>query len=137
MNYWLVKSEPSAYSWDAFVKDGGTHWDGVRNYQARNNLRAMKRGDLVLYYHSGAGPGVVGVAKVVKEAYRDPTADDDRWVAIDLEPVRALKTPVLLGDIKKEKRLKNISLLKQGRLSVVPVTKEEFDVIVSIGSTGK
>ncbi len=137
MNYWLVKSEPSTYSWDAFVKDGRTHWDGVRNYQARNNLRAMKRGDLVLYYHSGAGPGVVGVAKVVKESYQDPTTDDDRWVAVDLEPVRALKTAVPLGDIKKEKRLKNISLLKQGRLSVVPVTKEEFDVIVSIGSTGK
>lgn len=137
MNYWLVKSEPSTYSWDAFVKDGSTRWDGVRNYQARNNLRAMKRGDLVLYYHSGAEPGIVGIAKVVKESYQDPTTDDDRWVAIDLEPVRALKTAVPLGDIKKEKRLKNISLLKQGRLSVVPVTKEEFDVIVSIGSTGK
>lgn len=137
MNYWLVKSEPSAYSWDDLVKDGGTRWDGVRNYQARNNLRAMKKGDLVLYYHSGAEPGVVGIAKVVKEAYQDPATDDDRWVAIDLEPVRALKAPVPLGDIKKEKRLKNISLLKQGRLSVVPVTKEEYEAVLSMGSVGK
>ena len=134
MNYWLVKSEPSAYSWDDFVKDGGTRWDGVRNYQARNNLRDMKKGDLVLYYHSGALPEVVGTAKVVKGSYQDPTTDDDRWVTIDLAPVKPLKRPVALGDIKNEKRLKDISLIKQGRLSVMPVTKEEYDVILGMGS---
>jgi len=134
MNYWLVKSEPSAYSWDDLVKDGGTRWDGVRNYQARNNLRNMKKGDLVLYYHSGALPEVVGTAKVVKGSYQDPTTDDDRWVTIDLAPVKPLKRPVALGDIKNEKRLKDISLIKQGRLSVMPVTKEEYDVILGMGS---
>jgi len=134
MNYWLVKSEPSAYSWDDLVKDGGTRWDGVRNYQARNNLRNMKKGDLVLYYHSGALPEVVGMAKVVKGSYQDPTTDDERWVAVDLEPVKPLKRPVALGDIKNEKRLKDISLIKQGRLSVMPVTKEEYDVILGMGS---
>lgn len=134
MNYWLVKSEPSAYSWDDLVKDGGTRWDGVRNYQARNNLRNMKKGDLVLYYHSGALPEVVGTAKVVKGSYQDPTTDDERWVAVDLEPVKPLKRPVALGDIKNEKRLKDISLIKQGRLSVMPVTKEEYDVILGMGS---
>ena len=134
MNYWLVKSEPSAYSWDDLVKDGGTRWDGVRNYQARNNLIAMKKGDLVLYYHSGALPEVVGTAKVVKGSYQDPTTDDERWVAVDLEPVKPLKRPVALGDIKNEKRLKDISLIKQGRLSVMPVTKEEYDVILGMGS---
>ena len=134
MNYWLVKSEPSTYSWDDLVKDGGTRWDGVRNYQARNNLRNMKKGDLVLYYHSGALPEVVGTAKVVKGSYQDPTTDDERWVAVDLEPVKPLKRPVALGDIKNEKRLKDISLIKQGRLSVMPVTKEEYDVILGMGS---
>ncbi len=137
MNYWLVKSEPSAYSWDGLVKDGGTRWDGVRNYQARNNLRAMKKGDLVLYYHSGAQPEIAGVAKVAKESYQDPTTDDDRWVAVDLTPVKPLKRPVPLDDIKKEKRLSNISLIKQGRLSVMPVTKDEYDVILGMGSGKK
>jgi len=134
MNYWLVKSEPSAYSWDDLVKDGGTRWDGVRNYQARNNLIAMKKGDPVLYYHSGALPEIVGTAKVVKGSYQDPTTDDERWVAVDLEPVKPLKRPVALGDIKNEKRLKDISLIKQDRLSVMPVTKEEYDVILGMGS---
>ncbi len=133
MNYWLVKSEPSAYSWDDLVKDGGTRWDGVRNYQARNNLRAMKKGDPVLYYHSGALPEVAGVAKVAKESYQDPTTDDERWVAVDIAPVKPLKRPVSFDDIKKEKRLRNISLIKQGRLSVMPVTKEEYDVILGLG----
>lgn len=137
MNYWLVKSEPSTYSWDDLVKDGRTCWDGVRNYQARNNLKAMKKGNLVLYYHSGAEPEVVGIAKVMKESYQDPTTDDNRWVAIDLEPAGALMTPVPLDEIKRDKRLKDIALIKQGRLSVVPVTKVEFDVIVSIGSADK
>lgn len=136
VNYWLVKSEPSAYSWDDLVKDVGTRWDGVRNYQARNNLRAMKKGDLVLYYHSGAQPEIAGVAKVAKESYQDPTTDDDRWVAVDLTPVKPLNRPVPLDDIKKEKRLSNISLIKQGRLSVMPVTKDEYDVILGMGSGG-
>jgi len=134
MGYWLVKSEPSTYSWDDLVEDGSTRWDGVRNYQARNNLGAMKKGDLVLYYHSGAAPEIVGVAKVAKESYPDPTTDDERWVAVDIAPVKPLKRPVALGEIKKEKRLKDISLIKQGRLSVMPVTKEEYDVILGMGS---
>lgn len=134
MNHWLVKSEPSAYSWEDLVKDGGTRWDGVRNYQARNNLNGMKKGDPVLYYHSGALPEIVGIARVAKESYQDPTTDDERWVAVDLAPVKPLKKPVTLEDIKKEKRLSNISLLKQGRLSVMPVTKEEYDVILGMGS---
>jgi predicted RNA-binding protein with PUA-like domain len=137
MNYWLVKSEPSTYSWDDLVRDGSTRWDGVRNYQARNNLSAMKKGDLVLYYHSGAAPEVVGIAKVVKESYRDPTTDDERWVAVDLAPVKPLKSPVLLDDIKKEKRLGNISLIRQGRLSVMPVAKEEYEVILGLESGKK
>lgn len=135
MSHWLVKSEPSTYSWDDLVKDGGTRWDGVRNYQARNNLQAMKKGDLVLYYHSGEGPAVVGIAKVVKESYPDPTTDDDRWVAVDIEPVKPLKNPVPLASIKKEKGLQNIALLKQGRLSVVPVTKEEYDIILKMSGS--
>ncbi|KAB2831793.1 MAG: EVE domain-containing protein [Candidatus Dadabacteria bacterium] len=137
MDHWLVKSEPSTYSWDDLVRDGGTRWDGVRNYQARNNLGAMKKGDLVLYYHSGAEPGVVGIAKVVKESYRDPTTDDERWVAVDIAPVKPLKSPVPLDVIKKEKRLGNISLIKQGRLSVMPVTKDEYEVILGLGSGKK
>ncbi len=134
MNHWLVKSEPSTYSWDDLVKDGSTRWDGVRNYQARNNLVAMKKGDPVLYYHSGAAPGIVGIARVVTESYQDPTTDDERWVAVDLEPVKPLKNPVPLDDIKKEKRLGDISLIKQGRLSVMPVTKGEYDVILGMAS---
>ena len=137
MNYWLVKSEPSTYSWDDLVRDGSTRWDGVRNYQARNNLNGMKKGDLVLYYHSGAPPEVVGVAKVVKESYQDPTTDDERWVAVDLSPEKELKSPVPLDAIRKEKRLGSISLLKQGRLSVMPVTKDEYDVILELGSGKK
>lgn len=132
MSYWLVKSEPSAYSWDDLVRDGRTDWTGVRNYQARNNLKSMKKGDLVLYYHSNEGLAIVGVAKVVKEAYQDPTTDDERWVAVDIEPVKPLKNPVSLADIKKEKSLQNIALLKQGRLSVVPVTKGEYDAILKM-----
>lgn len=137
MNYWLVKSEPFKYSWDDFVKDGRTYWDGVRNYQARNNLKAMKKGDRVLYYHSNKGLEVVGIAKVVKEFYQDPTTDDDRWVVVDLEPVKALRHPVPLSDIKREQRLQNISLIKQSRLSVMPVTKDEFDLILKMSSGEK
>ena len=133
MNYWLVKSEPSKYSWEQFLKDGWTYWDGVRNYQARNNLKAMKKGDLVLFYNSNEGKEVVGIARVMKEAYPDPTTDDERWVVVDLEPVETLKKPVSSEEIKRDKRLKNIALIKQGRLSVMPLTKEEFEVIVKKG----
>lgn len=135
MGYWLVKSEPSAYSWDDLVRDGRTDWTGVRNYQARNNLKSMKKGDLLLYYHSNVGLAVVGTARVVKESYQDPTTDDDRWVAVDIEPVKPLKNPVTLADIKKEKKLQDIALVRQGRLSVVPVTKDEYDAILKM-STG-
>ena len=114
-----------------FLKDGSTYWDGVRNYQARNNLKNMKNGDMVLFYHSNEGLEVVGIAKVIKEAYQDPTTNDQRWVVVDLEPFETLKKPVPL--IKKDKRLKNIALVKQSRLSVMPLTKEEFDVILDKG----
>ncbi len=134
MNYWLVKSEPVKYSWEKFNQDGRTFWDGVRNYQARNNLKAMKEGDLVLYYHSNEGKAVVGIAKVVKEFYQDPTTDDTNWVVVDLSPVESLKNPVTLEQIKNDERLKNISLVRQGRLSVMPLQAEEFDRIVELGS---
>ncbi len=134
MNYWLVKSEPFKYSWDDLVKDGSTYWDGVRNYQARNNLKAMKKGDLVLYYHSNEGKEVVGVSRVTKEFYQDPTIDDDRWVVVDIEPVNKLNNPVSLADIKKDKRLQKVPLITQSRLSVMPVTKNDFDTIIKMGN---
>ena len=133
MKYWLVKSEPFRYSWEMFLKDGSTYWDGVRNYQARNNLKNMKNGDLVLFYHSNEGLEVLGIAKVIKEAYQDPTTNDQRWVVVDLAPFETLKKPVALDEIKKDKRLKNIALIKQSRLSVMPITKEEYEVIVAKG----
>lgn len=133
MNYWLVKSEPCKYSWDQFVKDKRTYWDGVRNYQARNNLNAMKKGDAVLFYHSNEDLAVVGIARVVKEAYQDPTTEDQRWVVVDLEPVEPLSHPVPLSEMKQDQRLQNIALIRQGRLSVMPLTKEEFEVIVVRG----
>lgn len=132
MAYWLVKSEPFKYGWDQFVKDGQTHWDGVRNYAARNNLRAMKRGDLVFYYHSNEGLEIVGIAKVVKEAYQDPTTDEEAWVVVDLKPVRKLKNPVGLKDVKEEKRLQNMDLLRLGRLSVQSVKEEEWKVVMEM-----
>lgn len=134
MQYWLVKSEPVKYSWEKFNKDGRTFWDGVRNYQARNNLREMKTGDLVLFYHSNDGKEVVGIAKVVKEAYQDPTTEDKNWVVVDLSPVEALKTPVTLETIKADERLKDVGLIRQGRLSVMGLKREEFDRIVELGS---
>lgn len=134
MNYWLVKSEPFKYSWDKFNKDGRTFWDGVRNYQARNNLREMKVGDLVLFYHSNEGKEVVGIAKVLKEFYQDPTTEDKNWVVVDLAPIESLKNPVTLETIKADPRLQNISLVKQGRLSVMGMKVEEFDRIVELGS---
>ena len=134
MKYWLVKSEPGNYSWDDLVKDGWTYWDGVRNYQARNNLKEMKKGDQVLYYHSNVGLEIVGIAKVIKEHYQDPTTPDDRWVVVDIEPVKPLISPVPLKDIKSTPALKNIPLLKNSRLSVMPVTKKEFDLILKMGA---
>ena len=134
MNYFLVKSEPFKYSWDQFNKDGETFWDGVRNYQARNNLKAMKKGDLVLYYHSNEGKEVVGLAKVVKEFYQDPTTEDERWVVVDLAPVETFKHPVTLETIKADPLLQDIALVRQGRLSVMPLKAEEFDRIVQLGN---
>jgi predicted RNA-binding protein with PUA-like domain len=132
MNYWLVKSEPFKYSWDQFVKDGSTFWDGVRNYAARNHLRAMKKGDQVLFYHSNEGLEVVGVAKVLKEAYQDPTTDETAWVAVDLKPFRKLKRAVTLQEMKKEKSLGNIPLIKIPRLSVMPLNELEFSTIIEM-----
>lgn len=132
MNYWLAKSEPFKYSWDDFLKDGSTYWDGVRNYQARNNLKAMKIKDKVFFYHSNEGLQVVGVAEVIKDHYQDPTTDDQRWVVVDLKPVDTLKNPVTLAQIKEEPSLKEISLVKQGRLSVMPLSKKEFDKILAM-----
>ncbi len=134
MNYWLVKSEPTKYSWEKFNKEGRTFWDGVRNYQARNSLREMKKGDLVLFYHSNEDKAVVGIAEVVKEFYQDPTTEDPNWVVVDLKPVESLKKPVTLVEIKADKQLENISLVRQGRLSVMPLKAEEFDRIVALGS---
>lgn len=135
MNYWLAKSEPFKYSWDDFLKDGSTYWDGVRNYQARNNLKAMKVKDKVFFYHSNEGLQVVGVAEVIKEHYQDPTTDDQRWVVVDLKPVDTLKNPVTLAQIKQESSLKEISLVRQGRLSVMPLSKKEFDKILEMSES--
>ena len=134
MNYWLVKSEPFKYSWDKFLQEGSTFWDGVRNYQARNNLKAMSKGDLVLFYHSNEGMEVVGIAKVVKEFYQDPTTEDKNWVVVDLKPYKTLKKPVTLVQIKSDELLQEIGLVKQGRLSVMSLKPEEFDRIVELGS---
>ncbi len=129
MNYWLVKSEPEKYSWDQLVTDGVTQWDGVRNYAARNNLKAMELGDQVLFYHSREGLEIVGIAKVVKEHYPDPTAKEGDWVAVQIAPHRKLAKPVTLAQIKLDERLKDISLVRLGRLSVGAITPEEFKVI--------
>lgn len=131
--YWLVKSEPAAYSWTQFVKDGGTAWTGVRNFQARNNLQAMRRGDEVLFYHSVVGKEVVGIATVAREAYPDPTADEPGWVCVDLAPLRALKSPVLLDAIKSVPALEDIPLLRQSRLSVMPLTSAEYRGVLALG----
>ena len=134
MNHWLVKSEPHKYSWEKFNEDGRTFWDGVRNYQARNNLREMKEGDLVLFYHSNEGKEVVGIAKVVRESYQDPTTPDPNWLVVDLSPVETLKNPVTLERIKTDDFLKDVGLIRQGRLSVMGLKREEFDRIVELGS---
>jgi predicted RNA-binding protein with PUA-like domain len=134
-SYWMVKQEPETYSWTDFVNDGRTDWSGVRNYQARNNLREMKNGDRVLFYHSGKDKAVVGLAEVVKSAYKDPTADDPQWVAVDLKPIKPFATPVLLAAIRYDKRLSQLPLIRQSQLSVMPLTKDEFDVIVTMGNS--
>lgn len=134
MNYWMVKQEPESYSFDAFVKDKKTDWTGVRNYQARNFLRDMKKGDEVLYYHSGGEKAVVGFATVTKEAFRDPTADDDAWVAVELKAGKKLKNPVTLAQVKAEPKLADILLVRNGRISVMSLKKAEFDQIVKMGS---
>ena len=133
--FWLMKSEPLKYSWDHFTKDGSTYWDGVRNYEARNNLASMKTGDLALYYHSNEGKEVVGVAKITSEAYPDPTSDDERWVAVDLAPLVKMKESVTLAQIKGDRKLAQMALLQRSRLSVVPVTRHEFNHIVKLGKT--
>jgi predicted RNA-binding protein with PUA-like domain len=132
MNYWLVKSEPSVYSWDQFKKDKKTFWNGVRNYAARNNMREMKKDDEVLYYHSNEGMEIVGTAKVVKEAYQDPTTEDKNWVVVDLKPLKKLKHPVTLVAVKKEPRLANMELVKNSRLSVQKVSPEEWKIVMQM-----
>lgn len=132
MAYWLAKSEPFVYSWDDLVKEKQTSWTGVRNYAARLHLRAMKKGEEVLFYHSNEGTCIIGIAKVVKEAYQDPTTDDDRWVAVDLKPYKKLKQPVTLETIKKDKRLSEMALVRISRLSVQPVSEEEWKVVMDL-----
>jgi predicted RNA-binding protein with PUA-like domain len=132
-NFWLVKQEPSDYSWSDFVADGGTTWTGVRNFAARNNLRRMSKADQVLFYHSGEDKAVVGIAKVTRTAYKDATAKDEDWSAVDLAPVKPLTQPVTLAEIKSKPQLKNIALVRQSRLSVMPLGAKEFDFIVRMG----
>jgi predicted RNA-binding protein with PUA-like domain len=134
MHYWIIKTEPSTYSWDKFVAEGKSMWEGVRNYQARNNMMAMKLGDLVLFYHSNEGKEIVGMAKVTKEHYPDPTTDDPRWVVVELEPVQQFKKPVTLAMLKADERFAHVSLVRQGRLSVLPIKREEFDLILGLGN---
>jgi predicted RNA-binding protein with PUA-like domain len=133
MAYWLVKSEPFKYSWEQFEKDKLTFWDGVRNYAARNNLKAMQKGDQVLFYHSNEGLEIVGIAKVAKEHYQDPTTEDAAWVVVDLKPFKKIKKPVSLAQIKADIRLEKMALVRLGRLSVQPVTDEEWDIIMELG----
>lgn len=132
MAYWLVKSEPSVYSWDQLVKEGSTCWSGVRNYAARLHLMNMKKGDEVFFYHSNEGTDIVGIAKVIREQYHDPTTDDERWVAVDIKPVRKLKKSVPLEQIKKDKSLSGMALVRIGRLSVQPVTEKEWTAVLEL-----
>ena len=132
MAYWLIKSEPFKYSWDQFVKDGVTFWDGVRNYAARNNLRAMKKGDLAFFYHSNEGMEIVGIAKVAKESYQDPSTEEIAWVAVDFKPHKKLKKPVTLTMVKAENSLAQMALIRLGRLSVQPVLESEWNVIMKM-----
>jgi predicted RNA-binding protein with PUA-like domain len=133
MNYWLVKSEPFKYSWDQFVTDKKNFWDGVRNYAARNNMKAMKKGDHVFWYHSNEGLAIVGIAEVVKEAYQDPTTEDPNWVVVDLKPVKALPNPVTLAELKADPDFANMDLVRLGRLSVGAVKEDEYKKILKMG----
>ena len=133
MNYWLVKSEPFKYSWEQLVKDGKTIWDGVRNYAARNNLRAMKKGDRVLFYHSNEGLNIVGITEVIKEAYQDPTTEDTNWVVVELKPIQSIPKPIDLATIKADKDLQDMDLVRLGRLSVGTVKEKEFKKIMKLG----
>ena len=132
MAYWLVKSEPFKYSWDDFVKEGKSVWDGVRNYQARNNMMAMKKGDWVFFYHSNEGMEVIGLAEVKREFFQDPTTEDPRWVVVEIVPIKKFNNTVTLKMMKSDDRLSNLALIKQSRLSVTPVGKQEFDIILSL-----
>ena len=134
-SFWIIKQEPSQYNWKQFEKDRETYWDGVRNYQARNNLKNMKKGDNLLFYHSVVGKEIVGIAEVTREAYPDPTTDDERWVVVDLKPIKPFKVPVTLDEIKTHKELSEIALIKQARLSVMPITKKEFQILLKLGKT--
>ena len=134
MSRWLIKSEPFKYSWDQFVKDKQTFWDGVRNFRARNNLRLMKKGDEVFFYHSNEGLEIVGIAKVAKEAYQDPTTDDPNWVVVDFKPAKKLKRPVSLAEIKANKSLAEMELVKLGRLSVSEVKDDEWNIILELSA---
>jgi predicted RNA-binding protein with PUA-like domain len=132
MNHWLVKSEPESYSWSDFLKEGRAAWTGIRNFQARNNLRSMKKGDQVFFYHSVSEKQIVGLASVAREAYPDPTAKEGDWVGVDLIPIKALARPVPLAEIKADKTLKDILLLRNSRLSVIPLTKPQFDRLMAM-----
>jgi predicted RNA-binding protein with PUA-like domain len=134
MNYWLIKSEPFKYSWDQFEKDKSTFWDGVRNYQARNNLRNMNVGDLCLYYHSNEGKEVVGIAEVIKESYQDPTTSDTNWVVVDVKPFKKLSNTVSLETLKSDERLSDLGLIKQPRLSVISLTENQFNIILELAN---
>ena len=134
MQYWLLKSEPNTWSWDQQVKEGPSMWDGVRNYQARNNLKKMKKGDSCFFYHSVTEKSIVGIVKVVKEFYPDPTDETGKFVVVDVEATKKLKNVVLLNDIKKNKKLQNIALIKQSRLSVMPLKKLEWNIIIKMSS---
>jgi len=132
MQYWLIKSQPFKYSREQFQKDGLTFWDGVRNYAARNNLGAMKKGDQLFFYHSNEGLCIVGIAEVVREAYPDPTIDDERWLAVDVRPLKTLKHPVYLKEIKQQPGLEKMELVRLGRLSVSAVTPKEYKLIMKM-----
>lgn len=133
MDHWLIKSEPEVYSWDQLMKDKHTRWDGIRNYAARLHLRAMKKGDPIFFYHSNKGTEIVGIASVIKEAYQDPTTSDPAWFAIDVKPLKKFVKPVSLEQIKKEKKLSSMALVRISRLSVQPVTEEEWNIIMKMG----
>ena len=134
MKYWLLKSEPDAWSWDNQVKEGASMWDGVRNYQARNNLKEMKKNDLCFFYHSVTERSIVGIVKVVKEYYPDPTDKTDRFVVVDVKAIKKLKNPVSLDQIKENNKLQDIALVKQSRLSVMPLKKSEWDIIIKMSN---